>query len=143
MPSFHETFWQFERFAVVGHSARKNFPLLTYGGLKDRGKTVYPVDPSSETVEGDTAYPDLASLPGAVDAVVVEVPRDETEQWVRRAAEAGIKDVWLHQLSDTPEAVALAEKEGIRLRTGNCAVMYLRNGYHTIHRLIWRLRGRY
>ena len=37
MASSYETFWENRSFAVVGHTAKKNFPLLTYRGLKGLG----------------------------------------------------------------------------------------------------------
>ena len=141
----HESFWTFRRYAVVGNSARKPFPRLTYGGLKRQRETVYAVDPSAKQIEGDPAYPDLASLPGGVDAAVLELPQDETAGWVEKAIAAGIKDIWLHQHSETPEAVSLARAAGVKLRTGTCAVMYLSHGFsqHTIHRFINKLFGKY
>lgn len=145
MPSEHESFWESKTYAVVGHSAKRAFPRLTYGGLKGNGKTVYAVDPSADTIEGDRAYPDLASLPAGVQAVVIEVPKEETLAWVQKAATAGVKDVWLHMNTDTPEAIALATQNGIRIRTGTCAVMYLRRGLsvHSLHRLINKISGKY
>jgi predicted CoA-binding protein len=145
MPSEYETFWELQRYAVVGHSAKRPFPRLTYGGLKDHGKTVFPVDPSAETIEGDRAYPDLSSLPEKVEAVVLELPREETREWVQRAIDHGVEDVWLHMGTDSPEAVSLAKEHGLRLRTGTCGVMYLRKGftYHSIHRYINRWLGKY
>jgi len=145
MPSDYETFWGFDRYAVMGHSKTRRFPFWTYGGLKDRGKTVYPVDPNVSEIAGDRAYPDLTSLPGPVDAVVIEVPRAETRDFVRQVVDLGVKDLWLHMNTDSPEAVALAKDHGIRIRTGTCAVMYLRHGftYHSIHRYINRALGKY
>jgi predicted CoA-binding protein len=143
MPSNYETFWTLDRYAVVGNSAKAPFPKLTHGGLKVRGKTVYAVDPGTEQVEGDPAYDDLDALPGPVDAVVLEVPRDETAHWVRRVADAGIKDLWIHQRRETPEALALARQSGINVRHGSCAVMYLQGGYHSIHKWINKLLGKY
>jgi predicted CoA-binding protein len=129
----------------VGHSARRPFARLTYQGLKDNGKTVYAVDPSTERIEGDAAYPDLGALPDKVDGVVLELPREETATWLQRAIDAGVKDIWIHQNTDTPEALTLAREHGVRLRSGTCAVMYLKRGftYHSIHRLINRLVGKY
>jgi uncharacterized protein len=145
MPSEHETFWQFDRYAVVGRSTRRAFPRLTYGGLKSRGKTVYAVDPDAKTIEGDPAFADLASLPAEVDAVVVEVPREDTEAVVEQVVKAGIKDLWLHINSDTPQALALAKQHGIRVRTGTCAVMYVHQGFsfHAIHGFVNKLLGKY
>jgi uncharacterized protein len=145
MPSDHESFWDSTTYAVVGHSAKRAFPRLTYGGLKSNGKTVYAVDPSADTIDNDRAYPDLASLPAGVQAVVIEVPREETLAWVEKTAAAGVKDVWLHMNTDTPEAIALAKQNGIHIRTGTCAVMYLRRGFsvHSLHRLIRKISGKY
>jgi predicted CoA-binding protein len=145
MPSTYETFWNSEVFAVVGHSATRPFPALTYGGLKKLGKKVFALDSSSNVAAGDKAYPDFASLPERVDAVVIEVPREQTRTWLLRAADAGVKNVWLHMNTDTPEAVELAKERGINLRTGTCAVMYVTPGfsYHTVHRWVQQLRGAY
>lgn len=144
MPSARETFWTHDRYAVVGHSEQSPFPVLTYGGLKDKGKTVYPVDPSARSIEGDPAYPDLASLPGEVDAVVLEVPREQTAAWVERVAEAGIPRVWIHQTRDTPEALELARERGLEVQHGTCAVMYLRGGFpHNLHGWVMRLISKY
>ncbi len=140
----HESFWDNKSFAVVGHESRKNFPHLTYTGLKKLGKTVYPVDPSATQIQGDTAYGALAGLPRHVDAVVLEVPKDETRDWVAQAADAGIKDVWIHMARETPEAMALAEEKHLNVRTGTCAVMYLNAGsYHAVHRWVMKLMGKY
>jgi uncharacterized protein len=138
MPSDNEKFFEHASFAVIGDSSRKRFPKLTYGNLKRLGKKVYAVDlGGAPTVEGDRAYRSLADLPETVQATIVEVPRRDTLDVVRRVADAGIGNVWLHQLSDTPEALALCRERGLQVRHGTCAVMYTGGGsYHRIHRLI-------
>lgn len=145
MASNRETFWDKRSFAFVGHSSVKPFPKLSYAACKKLGRRVVPVDPSADEIEGDVAYSDLRSLPEPVDAVVIEVPKDETADWVRQAGELGIKDVWIHQGRDTPEALSAAEQAGINLRHGTCAVMYVQPGFsiHGIHRGIEKLRGTY
>lgn len=144
MPSLHESFWLHDRFCLVGHSAVKPFPLLSYQALKAKGKTVYAVDPSAETIDGDRAFPDLKSLPQPVEAVVIEVPKEETAAWVTAVAEAGIKDVWIHMNRETPEALEIARQKGLTVRTGTCAVQYLRGGFpHTVHKLMRKLAGRW
>jgi hypothetical protein len=142
--SNHQTFFSMDRYAVVGHHEKRPFPKLTYGGLKALGKTVFPIDSSSLEVEGDPTYPDFAALPEQVQGVVIEVPREESASWIERAAEAGVKDVWLHMGTDTPEAHAAAAKHGINMRHGTCAVMYVRGGFpHSVHRFIRKALGRY
>ena len=145
MPSNYQSFWKHDRYAVVGHSAKANFPMLTYRGLKELGKTVFAVDPSVKQIDGDTAFADLCPLPEPVDAVILEVPKQETKGWVARAADAGVHDVWIHMGRETPEAIALAKERGINLRSGSCAVMYVTPGptYHSVHKWINKLIGKY
>lgn len=145
MASEYETFWENRSFAVVGHAAEKNFPVLTYRGLKHLGKVVFPVDPSTDEIEGDKAYASLEDLPEMVDAAVLEVPKEETRDWVARVAEAGIRDVWIHMNRETPEALSLARERGLNVRSGTCAVMYVTPGftYHSIHKWVMKLTGNY
>jgi predicted CoA-binding protein len=145
MPSNYETFFDAQRFAVVGNSARQPFPILSYKGLKKLGKTVFAVDSGAARIDGDPTFASLEALPETPQAVMIEVPKEETRDWVARAAAAGVKDVWIHMALETPEAVALADDKGINLRTGTCAVMYLKPGlsYHSIHKGIMKALGRY
>jgi hypothetical protein len=80
-----------------------------------------------------------------VDALVLEVPADETRDWVGRAADAGIRKVWIHMGRDTPEALALGRERGLDVLTGTCAVMYVKPGfsYHTLHKWVNQVAGRY
>lgn len=145
MASIFEKFWNHPSYAVVGHSAKEPFPKITYKELKKSGKKVFAVDPSASVVEGDKTYPDLASLPEKVEAVVLETPKEETKDWVARAADAGIRNVWIHMGCDTPEALDLAKKRGLNVCSGTCAVMYVIPGFsfHSIHKWISKLLRKY
>jgi predicted CoA-binding protein len=144
-PSAYENFWAKASYAVVGHSSKEPFPKITYRELKKSGKKVCAVDPSAEVIEGDKAYHDLASLPERVDAIVIETPKEETRDWIAQAAEAGIKNVWIHMGCDTPEALDLARARGLNVCYGTCAVMYLVPGFsvHSIHKWVNKLLGKY
>jgi predicted CoA-binding protein len=145
MASECERFWEAGSYAVVGHGAKRAFPKLTYNALKERGKTVYAVDPEAAEVEGDAAYADFESLPARPEAAVLELPKEETAAWVVKAADAGVTEVWLHQMTDTPEALQTAEERGLHAVTGHCAVMYNIPGLsmHAPHRWIWKLLKKY
>ncbi len=145
MTSQYENFWTHTTYAVIGNSARARFPRLTYGALKERGKKVFAVDPSVPTIEGDKAYPNLVALPESVDAIVIEVPKEETHSWIEQASKAGIKRVWIHMNRDTPEALALAQEKGMDVCYGTCAVQYISTQFfpHGIHRWIRKGLGRY
>lgn len=146
MPSERERFWEREVYAVVGRQkSSKPYPKITYGALKDLGKTVYAVDPDDGEVDGDKAYPDFRLLPQRPEAAVLELPKEETAAWVAKAADAGIGAIWIHQMTDTPEALAEAKERGLEVVTGHCAVMYTKPGFsaHAPHRWIWKLLGKY
>jgi uncharacterized protein len=145
LASQRQAFWDHGSYALVGHTGKRPFPKLTYKALKSSGKTVYAVDPSIEEIEGDRTYADLSALPAPVEAVVLELPREETAAWIARVADAGIKAVWIHQRTDTPEALELAQQRGLEVCAGTCAVMYVTPGFsgHTPHRWVMRALGRF
>ena len=145
MPSAYENFWTSRSYAIVGNSAKQDFPKITYKELKNAGKTVFAVDPDAGQIEGDKVYDDFASLPEKVEAAVIETPREETKDWVMKAADAGIKNIWIHMGCDTPEALEAAREKNLNVLHGTCAVMYLVPGfsYHSIHKWINKLLGKY
>ncbi len=145
MASAHEAFWTRSRYAFVGHSAKKGFPRISYAQAKKSGKKVFAVDPSVNQIDGDKTYPNLRSLPRKVDGVVLEVPREETLDLVKQAADAGIKNIWIHMNRETPEALEFARKKGLNVLTGTCAVMYVAQGftYHSIHKWLNKLLRKY
>ena len=145
MASEYEKFWQKNSFALVGHSARTPFPELSYKELKKLGRTAYAVDPSADTICGDKAYKDFASLPEPVEAAVLELPKEETESWVNQAGLAGIKDIWIHMGNESQAALEAGKKHGINVLSGTCAVMYLKKNfsYHSLHKGIMKLTKKY
>jgi predicted CoA-binding protein len=145
MASAHEAFWTGSSYAFVGHSAKKGFPHISYAQAKKSGKKVFAVDPSVDQIDGDKTYPNLRSLPRKVHGVVLEVPREETLDLVKQAADAGIKNIWIHMNRETPEALEFARKKRLNVLTGTCAVMYVAQGftYHSIHKWINKVLRKY
>ena len=146
MASDKEQFFALQSFAFIGATDARPFPKLSYNNLRKRQVKVFPIDLSGkDEIEGDKAYASLADLPEPVEGVVVEVPRDKTMSAVEQVVAAGIKDLWLHMKTDTPEVLELCKREEINVRTGGCAVMYTQQGfsYHSIHRGLVKLFGKY
>jgi predicted CoA-binding protein len=108
----------------AGHGAN-----VVYTGLRKAGYEVIPVNPNAAEVEGDRCYPDLKSIPGGVDAVVVGTAAHVSADVVRECREQGIEHVWLHRSFGTgsvsDEAVALGGEDGMRLIAGGCPMMFL------------------
>ncbi len=146
MASSREEFWNLPSYAVIGESGSgRKFPELTYKGLKRLGKTVFAVDPAADRIDGDPVFRDLGSLPQPVEAAVLEVPKPNAAGWMERLVAAGIPNVWVHQSTETPEALEKAEGAQLRCEHGTCAVMYVTPGFtgHSFHRWVMKLAKKY
>ena len=89
-----------KRIAVAGVSRNDSqHPTgnLIYHRLKKSGRDVFPVNPRMQTFEGDRCYPDLRSIPGGVNGVVIVTRPEVTECIVHDCCDAGVRRVWMHQ----------------------------------------------
>lgn len=119
-----------KRVAVTGvsRSPKSHGANIVYERFKERGYAVFAVNPNTDVVEGDPAYPDLRAIPGGVDAVVIATAPAHAEATVREAIDLGITHVWMHRSVDAgsvdPAAVALGRAHGITVIDGGCPLMY-------------------
>src|SRR5262245_9849345 len=121
-----------KRIAVAGVSREKSHhPVgnLIYHRLKNSGHDVFAVNPHMQTFEGDRCYPDLKSIPGGVDGVVIITRPEATEQIVRDCDVAGIRRVWMHQStakgsSVSQEGVEFCHQHDISVIAGACPMMF-------------------
>ena len=140
-----------KRIAVAGVSrddSRHPVGNLIYHRLKKTGHDVFPVNPHLQTFEGDPCYPDLKSIPGGVDGVVVITRPEVTEQIVHDCDAAGIRRVWMHQSmmkgsSVSAAAVEYCQEHDIKVIAGGCPMMYAGNVDfgHTCMRWLLQLTG--
>lgn len=115
--------------AVAGVSrspgAAANF---VFRKLRTAGHDMYAVNPAAGTLEGGPCYPDLASIPGGVTAVVVMTPPRAAAGLVRECARLGITRVWLHRTlgsgSSSEAAVKEAADAKITLIPTGCPAMF-------------------
>jgi len=119
-----------ERIAVTGvsRSAANHGSNVVYTRLRDRGYDVVAVNPNADQVEGDPAYPDLASIPDGVDAVVIATRPEHAVETMRECAALGIGKVWMHRSvgggSVSTEATQLGREHGITVIDGGCPLMF-------------------
>ena len=141
-----------KRIAVAGVSRNKSHhPVgnLVYERLKKTGHEVFPVNPHMQTFEGDRCYPDLKSIPGGVDGVVIITRPETTERIVRDCNDTGVRRVWMHQSlakqgsSVSPAAVDYCRQHDISVIAGACPMMFGPGTDlgHTCMRWILRLTG--
>ena len=84
---------------------------------------------TSRIAEGDATFPNLPSIPGGVEAVVIGTRPDRAEATMREAIDLGVLDVWMHRSlargsvseSRTP---SLGRENGVTVIDGGCPLMY-------------------
>ena len=122
-----------KRIAIAGVSRHNNHhPVgnLIYNRLKESGHNVFAVNPNMQNYESDTCYPNIQSIPGGVDGVVIITRPEITEQIVKDCHEAGVRWVWIHEgmprkaTSVSPNAVEYCTKNNINLIGGACPMMF-------------------
>jgi hypothetical protein len=138
-----------KRIAVAGVSRSTGEAAnLVYRTLRDREYEVFAVNPSTPVAESDTCYPDLKSVPGGVDAVVVATTPEVAGSVVRDCAEQGISRVWLHRSfgagSVSDDAAAFCREHGITVIAGGCPLMFVTGADigHRCMRFVLNLTGK-
>lgn len=119
-----------KRIAVTGVSRNptNHGGNVVYQRLRERGYDVFAVNPNAETVEGDPAFPDLASIPGGVDAVVIATRPETAQTTMADCVDLDISHVWMHRsfgagsVSDT--AARYGRQHGIEVIDGGCPLMF-------------------
>ena len=133
MPTMQEAASAFlanERIAVTGVSRtpKEHGANNVYRRLRDRGYETFAVNPNTDRVEGARSYPDLRSIPGGVDAVVIATAPSRALATMRECQELGIHHVWMHRgygggSVDAP-AAAYGRQHGIAVIDGGCPLMF-------------------
>lgn len=127
-----EDFLAQKRIAIAGVSRSKGrHPAgnLIHRRLKTTGHEVFAVNPHMQSFEGAPCYPDVRSIPGGVDGVVIVTRPALTEQIVRDCAAAGIRRVWMHRglaagSSVWPGAASYCREHSMSVIAGGCPMMY-------------------
>jgi uncharacterized protein len=119
-----------KRIAVTGVSRHTEGQgsNVVYQRLRDRGYDAFAVNPNAEEVEGDRSYPDLKSIPGGVDAVVIGTRPEYAEATVRECKDLGIQYVWMHRAfgegSVSHAATEYGRQQGMCMIDGGCPCMF-------------------
>ncbi|MCX6223915.1 MAG: CoA-binding protein [Bacteroidia bacterium] len=138
-----EQFLSSEPIAMAGVSRNpKKFGRIAYDELTRKGLKLIPINPNLESINGTTCYTDIQHLPDGVQSLVIMTKKDKTAGMVEAALAKGIKNIWIQQASDTPEALALLKGKDVNLITKQCILMHHKpDGFHKFHRNIKRFFG--
>jgi predicted CoA-binding protein len=109
--------------AIVGLSPRENRPSNMVGRyLLEAGYTIYPVNPGQDEILGQPCYPDLASLPVAVDIVDIFRKSEDIPGVIEAVLSLKVfpKTVWMQLGIVNHQAAELARKAGIEVVMDRC-----------------------
>jgi hypothetical protein len=120
-----------KRVAVTGVSRKPqgHGSNIVYKRLRDRGYTVFPVNPNADRIDGEPCFHDLKSIPDGVDWVVIGTRPETAEQTVRECEALGIRRVWMHcaafgEGSVSNAATRYGREHGMTVIDGGCPCMF-------------------
>ncbi|MCL9684861.1 CoA-binding protein [Legionella maioricensis] len=125
-----ELFLQSSAFAVVGASSNRakygNKVLRCY---LQHGKTVYPINPQEELIEGLPVLHSISDLPNNVASISIITPPSVTEKIVTEAIKKGIKNIWMQPGAESDAAIQNGKNHGLNIIAGGPCILVLM-GYH-------------
>lgn len=110
--------------AVVGLSSnpdRAGYYVPAY--LKLNGYRIIPVNPNLSDALGEKAYPDLLSVPGPVDLVLIFRQSDAVPPIVYQAIQIGAKAVWMQAGISHETAAQAARQAGLQVVMDTCMMV--------------------
>lgn len=115
--------------AVAGVSRQSNQAAnAVFRKLKTSGYDVVPINPNATEVEGVRCYPNVASVPGHLDGVVIATSPAVSAEIVKQCGDAGVRQVWFHRSfgdgSVSQQAVDECHARGIDCIVGGCPLMF-------------------
>ncbi len=121
MDPIQEILEQSKTIAVVGLSSKAGRPshqVAEY--LQGQGYKIIPVNPNESQVLGEKAYPDLLSVPAAIDVVDVFRNPEALPEVVRQAIQKKARVVWMQPGAENYDAADMAEAAGLKTVVGMC-----------------------
>lgn len=129
LPDSVDAFLAGRRFAVAGVSREPGQPAnAIFERLQACGYEVFAVNPNATEISEAPCHPDLRSVPGPLDGVVIATHPRVSIEVVRQCAERGVPRVWFHRSfgegSVSGEAVRECRARGIEAIVGGCPLMF-------------------
>jgi predicted CoA-binding protein len=110
-----------ETIAVAGLSpdpTRASYKVARY--LQAQGYRIIPVNPMVEKILGEKSYPDLASVPEAVNVVDIFRRAQHVLTIVEAAVAKGAQAIWMQEGIVHEEAAARAREAGLMVVMDHC-----------------------
>lgn len=128
-----ELFFQSPAFAVIGASSnRAKYGNKVLHCYIQNGKTVYPVNPREEVIEGLNVLHSVSELPNEVNSISLITQPEVTEIIVEDAIKKGIKNIWMQPGAESNLAIQNCLDHEINIIAGGPCILVIL-GFRNTH----------
>lgn len=134
-----------KKIAIAGVSRNnKKFGYAIFNELRQKGFDICPINPNVDEIDGIKCFKTVAEMPAGYEKLFIVTPKSETDEIVKKAAEKGIKHIWVQQMSNTDKTQTIAKEHGVELIDKECIFMFAEpvTSVHKFHRFIWKVFGK-
>lgn len=139
-----EHFLDCKTMAIVGASRHESsFSAQVAKHLNELGYNLWYVNPGFDPHEAKSQrVQSITMLPAEVNHLLVLTNKTQTESVMHQAIAKGIKNVWIQQESETPEALELTRGIGMNVIHHQCIFMFTQpTGIHKFHHRLKKFFG--
>jgi uncharacterized protein len=138
-----DSFLSAKKLAIAGVSRNpKKFGHQVFTELRQKGYKVIPINPTTKEIAGEPCLKSVDELPADIESLLIITPKGQTDIILRQAIQKGIKNIWVQQMSETPETLKIAEEHSKEIIYGKCIFMFTEPvSIHKFHRGIMKLFG--
>ena len=105
-----------QNWAVIGDVLRQDRPAsAVFARLKAAGRTVHGVNPRDKT---DTLFKSIDAVGAPIDAINLIINSVVGLEQLQKAAELGVKNVFIQPGAESDEILAFCASKGITVRQG-------------------------
>ena len=124
MENLVKDFLNQKSFAIAGSFRNETkYAYRIFKKLKEKGYTVFPVNPRGGEIEGSKCYPNIKDIPVGIDVVNIVTPPKVTRNIVKDCKERGVKRVWFQPGAEDKEAIDFCRQNNIDIVYGLCVML--------------------
>ena len=113
--------------AVIGATDNSSkYGHVIYRDLKQKGFTVYPVNPQRTSVDGDPAFSNVGDIPGKPTMTNFVVPPSTTLKILQQCLDLALMNVWVQPGAESPEVIAFLQQNGFNYIANACIMVETR-----------------
>lgn len=113
--------------AVIGATDNSSkYGHVIYRDLKQKGFTVYPVNPQRTSVDGDPAFLNVGDIPGKPTITNFVVPPSTTLKILQQCLDLDLMNVWVQPGAESPEVIAFLQQNSFNYIANACIMVETR-----------------